>query len=105
MERHFSGTYTVKVADVCYTLIGQIVNRHLLAVRYQSSGGPIVNSPLEAPSLAEKVRKDCIRSQKVRNCILRAPRTAKELHWPFGDTLLPNVTILFRDVLNLSNEG
>ncbi len=50
-----------------------------------------------------------IRSQKVRNRTLRAPRTAKELHWPFGDSLLFNVTILtriiFRDVLKLSNEG
>jgi len=58
MEKAFSGTYTVKVADVCYVLIGQIVNRQLLAVRYQPSGGLIVNSPIEAPSLAEKVRND-----------------------------------------------
>lgn len=58
MERNFSGTYGVKVADVCYVLIGQIVNRQLLAVRYQPTGGLIVNSPIEAPSLAERVRKD-----------------------------------------------
>jgi hypothetical protein len=58
MEKAFSGLYTVKVADVCYVLIGQIVNRHLLAVRYQPSGGLIVNSPIEAPSLAEKVKTD-----------------------------------------------
>jgi hypothetical protein len=58
MEKTFNGTYTVKVADVCYVLIGQIVNRQLLAVRYQPSGGLIVNSPIEAPSLAEKVRND-----------------------------------------------
>jgi hypothetical protein len=58
MERDFTGRYTVKVADVCYVLIGQIVNRQLLAVRYQPSGGLVVNSPIEAPILAEKVRKD-----------------------------------------------
>lgn len=58
MEKDFSGRYTVKVADVCFVLIGQIVNRSLLAVRYQPSGGLVVNSPIEAPVLAEKVRKD-----------------------------------------------
>lgn len=58
MEKAFTGTYTVKVADVCYVLIGQIVNRQLLAVRYQPSGGLIVNSPIEVPSLAERVRND-----------------------------------------------
>jgi hypothetical protein len=50
-----------------------------------------------------------IRSEKVRDRILRALRAAKEFHWPFGDTLLLDVTILtgtiFRDVFNLSNEG
>src|SRR6266446_5322149 len=49
MEKDFSGRYTVKVADVCFVLIGQIVNRSLLAVRYQPSGGLVVNSPIEAP--------------------------------------------------------
>jgi hypothetical protein len=39
-------------------LIGQIVNRRLLAVRYQPTGGLVINSPIEAPSLAEKVRSD-----------------------------------------------
>jgi hypothetical protein len=58
MEKDFSGTYTVKVADVCYVLIGQIVNRHLLAVRYQPSGGLVVNSPIEAPVLAKRVRAE-----------------------------------------------
>lgn len=58
MEKDFSGRYTVKIADVCFVLIGQIVNRSLLAVRYQPSGGLVVNSPIEAPILAEKVKKD-----------------------------------------------
>jgi hypothetical protein len=58
MERNFEGQYTVKVADVCYVLIGQIVNRSLLAVRYQPSGGLVVNSPIEAPVLVERVRND-----------------------------------------------
>ncbi len=58
MEKDFRGGYTVKVGDVCYVLIGQIVNRRLLAVRYQASGGLVVNSPVEAPVLVEKVRND-----------------------------------------------
>jgi hypothetical protein len=58
MEKDFHGTYRVKVGDVCYVLIGQIVNRRLLAVRYQPSGGLVVNSPTQAPSLIEKVRND-----------------------------------------------
>lgn len=58
MEKAFNGRYTVKVADICYVLIGQIVNRLLFAVRYQPSAGLVVNSPIEAPVLAEKVRND-----------------------------------------------
>ena len=58
MERSFEGRYTLKVGDVCYVLIGQIVNRRLLAVRYQPSAGLVVNSPIEAPVLVERVRSD-----------------------------------------------
>jgi len=58
MEGRFEGRYTVKVGDVCYVLIGQIVNRRLLAVRHQPSAGLVVNSPIEAPVLVERVRND-----------------------------------------------
>jgi hypothetical protein len=58
VERDFKGGYTVKVGDICYVLIGQIVNRQLVVVRYQPTAGLIVNSPIEAPGLAEKVRGD-----------------------------------------------
>lgn len=58
LMRDFSGQYTVKVGDVCYALVGQIVNRHLLPVRYQPSAGLVVNSPIEVPALIEKVKKD-----------------------------------------------
>lgn len=57
-ERDFSGRYTVKVGDICYVLIGQIVNRNLIAVRYQPTAGLIVNSPIEQPSLATWTRSD-----------------------------------------------
>ena len=58
MEKSFEGRYTVKVGDICYVLIGQIVSRRLLAVRYQPSAGLVVNSPIEAPVLIEKVKGD-----------------------------------------------
>jgi hypothetical protein len=54
----FSNAYTVKIADVCFVLIGQIVNRRLIAVRYQPTATLIVNSPVEMPSLAARVGAD-----------------------------------------------
>ena len=50
--------YTVKVGDICYALVGQIVGRTLLPVRYQPTGGLVINSPVAKPELAAKVRKD-----------------------------------------------
>jgi hypothetical protein len=55
---NFPSEYTVRVGDVCYALIGQIVDRRLIAVRYQPTAGIVVNSPIEEPSLAERVRRD-----------------------------------------------
>jgi hypothetical protein len=54
----FSGKYTVKVGDVCAVLIGQIVNRQLAAVRYQPTAILIVNSPIEQPSIGERIVRD-----------------------------------------------
>jgi len=72
MGKNFKGAYTVKVADVCYVLIGQIVNRRLWAVRYQPSAGLVVNSPIEAPMLVEKVRSDwgATDAEALRNSLL-----------------------------------
>jgi hypothetical protein len=56
--RTFRGAYQVKIGDICYVLVGQIVNRQLNAVRYQPSAGLVVNSPVETPSLIEKIKKD-----------------------------------------------
>ncbi len=56
--RNFLGTYRVKVGDVCEVLIGQIVNRRLDAVRYQPTNILYVNSPIEQPSIAERIKKD-----------------------------------------------
>jgi hypothetical protein len=58
LEKKFAGKYTVRVGDVCYALIGQIVNRNLLPIRYQPTAGLIVNSPIEAPVLIKEVKRD-----------------------------------------------
>lgn len=57
-EVPFDGMYKVKIADVCFVIIGQIVNRNLYAVRYQPSAGLVINSPIEAPILANEVKAD-----------------------------------------------
>jgi len=48
--------YTLKVADICFVAIGQIVGRPYSAIRYQPSGILIINSPLEKKGLRERVR-------------------------------------------------
>lgn len=48
--------YTVKVGDVCFVIIGQIVGRAYLAVRYQPSSIIVINSPVEETKLAKAVR-------------------------------------------------
>lgn len=50
--------YVVTVGDLCFNLIGQIVNRRFLAVRYQPSALLVVNSPLLCPDLREAVRNE-----------------------------------------------
>ena len=57
-QQHFQFTYGVRVGDICYALIGQIVNRRLLAVRVQPTGFLFVNSPIESPVLIERVKSD-----------------------------------------------
>jgi len=51
-------SYTVKVGDLCYVLLGQIVNRSLIAARYQGTGSAVINSPIQNPALADAARKD-----------------------------------------------
>jgi hypothetical protein len=56
----FDRPYTLAVGDICYGLIGQIVNRHLVPVRYQPTAILIVNSPVQRTALASRVRRDWI---------------------------------------------
>lgn len=50
--------YMLRVGDLCYVAVGQIVNRELNAVRYQPSLCLVVNSPVEHPALGAAVKDD-----------------------------------------------
>ena len=52
------GKYALRVGDLCFVVLGQIVNRGYLAVRYQPTACLVVNSPVEFPSLAKAARQD-----------------------------------------------
>jgi len=106
MMKEFQGRYTVKVADVCYTLIGQIVNRRLLAVRYQPSAGLMVNSPIEVPALAEEVRNDWGKAdaEELRASLLADLRATSqsETYYTqrFNNSALERLRLYFPDTYN-----
>jgi hypothetical protein len=54
-EKHIE-SYTVKVGDVCFVAIGQIVGRQYHAVRYQPTACIVLNSPVHDPILCAEVR-------------------------------------------------
>jgi hypothetical protein len=76
LDHQIKGAYTVRVGDVCYALVGQIVNRNLAALRYQPSAILVVNSPIEMPTLAADVRRDWtgIDSDQLKNSLLSDAR-------------------------------
>ena len=49
-------SHTVKVGEVCFVIVGQIVGRGYCAVRYQPSGCTVINSPIEDPIVAKALR-------------------------------------------------
>ncbi len=49
-------SYTVKVGDVCFVAIGEIVGRDYNAVRYQQTGCTVINSPTHDRALRTAVR-------------------------------------------------
>jgi hypothetical protein len=55
---HEPSAYTLRVGDLCYALIGQIVNRRLVAVEPVPTGMLIVNSPIESRVLVEELESD-----------------------------------------------
>lgn len=82
------GKYTVRVGDVCYALIGQIVNRDLLAIRYQPTAGLVVNSPVEAPVLIRQVKRDWgdTNASEHMASLLEDARAGHDL-WEYGSAL------------------
>ena len=70
--RGFDEPHAVRIGDICFVLIGQIVNRDLVAARYQMTGWTVVNSPVETPSLAQRVRADWagVGSEGLRDALL-----------------------------------
>jgi hypothetical protein len=49
-------SYTVKVGDICFVAVGQIVGRGYQAVRYQPTACIVINSPTADKKLREQVR-------------------------------------------------
>src|SRR5579871_355894 len=49
-------SYTVKVGDICFVIIGQIVGRRYQAVRNQPTGCIVINSPTRYPAIAKAIR-------------------------------------------------
>ncbi|MBN4071977.1 hypothetical protein JYT83_01015 [bacterium AH-315-F18] len=59
LETNSSGkSYTIKVGDVCYFVIGQIVNRPLDAASWAMSRCIVINSPIKRPNLVGLTRRD-----------------------------------------------
>ncbi len=55
-QRQLINSYTVKVGDVCFVAVGQIVGRKYQAVRYQPTAIIVVNSPTHDANLCAEVR-------------------------------------------------
>jgi hypothetical protein len=50
--------HVVTVGDMCFVALGQIVNRSWSAVRYQPTGGLVINSPPASPALRDAIRAE-----------------------------------------------
>jgi hypothetical protein len=49
-------SYTLKIGDICFAIVGEIVGRNYLAARYQMTACAVINSPIHDPELAKQVR-------------------------------------------------
>jgi hypothetical protein len=54
-DKEHVSSYTETVGDICFVIIGQIVNRPYEASRYQMTACVVLNSPTHDPILAEEV--------------------------------------------------
>ena len=58
-DKPTNGTdYFVKVGDLCFVALGQIVNRRFAAVRYQPTGGLVISSPVTSAALRDAARAE-----------------------------------------------
>ncbi len=48
-------SHEITVGDLCFVALGQIVNRHWDACRYQPTGGRIISSPTASPRLHQQI--------------------------------------------------
>jgi hypothetical protein len=65
--------YTLAVGDLCFQIIGQIVNRSFEPMRYQPSAIEVVNSPVLCPDLCNAVRKEWseLTSDELRDLLIK----------------------------------
>jgi hypothetical protein len=52
------GGHAITVGDLCFVALGQILNRRFTAVRYQASGGLMINSPTFSKALRTRIRAE-----------------------------------------------
>ncbi len=65
--------HTFTIGDICYSLIGAIVNRNFNALRSQPTMCWVINSPIVAPELARLVRGDWsdLTPERLRQSLIR----------------------------------
>ncbi len=50
--------YTLKVGDLCYVALGQIVNRNYAAISYVPSAMVVVHTPTRDPKMCDELKKE-----------------------------------------------
>lgn len=80
-------SYYARIGDVCFVLVGQIVNRRLNVGEYVPTMGMRVNSPVIAPSLALETRRDWsgLTAAQHRASLLADIAAAPETGWGADD--------------------
>ncbi|MFO0828320.1 MAG: hypothetical protein U0572_09230 [Phycisphaerales bacterium] len=96
--------WTITRGDVCFVVLGQIVNRSYQAMRYQPSACIVINSPVKMPGIAAFVREawrtDDPSSALLQSLVadlkseewMRAAGAAMRLLYYFGDAAGPLLT-------------
>jgi ankyrin repeat protein len=58
LQKDQTNKHTVTVGDLCFVALGQIVNRHFSAVRYQPTACIMINSPTKSEALRTTIKKE-----------------------------------------------